>query len=308
MKKIGVFVNPAAKALRKKSSSVIEEFKKIGGDLVDVRACVSYEDNKKAIAEMKKSGVSCVAITGGDGTIHHIISEVINVWPKNQTPPILLLKGGTMNNIARSAGVKGSPRTILSKYIKAVKEGREVSTFKRNTMKVGGKYCFLFGVGMTTNFLNAAYEGNKGFVKNAEVIFRAIKEGITDSKDSKLFRRLKASVKVDGKDLDLNEVLAILSGTVEGIGMGFTPMPDANKYDGKFHLMVSGNRPIEVVKQIMRLKSGKALLGENNYNGAAGNLVIKSPGVFQYTMDGDIYDADGSITVEGGPGINLIRI
>ena len=40
-----------------------------------------------------------------------------------------------------------------------ISEGREVKLFFRDTMKVGDKYGFLFGLGITSNFLVDYYRG-----------------------------------------------------------------------------------------------------------------------------------------------------
>ncbi len=189
-----------------------------------------------------------------------------------------------------------------------MKSGKPVETHRRDTMKIGNSYCFLFGCGLTTNFLNAVYEGEKGTIANLKVIYRAISEGIRDKKDSKLFRRLQAGVLIDGRELHFREILAILAGTVEQVGMGFTPLPRGNEKPGTFHIIVSGEKPIEGVKQLFRLKKGIPMKGNYGFNDIASNLVIKSDSPFQYTMDGDLFDCPATLTVEMGPVLELVKV
>jgi hypothetical protein len=77
------------------------------------------------------------------------------------------------------------------------------------------------------------------------VIFRAIRDAITKDPDSPLFKRLNAEVVADGAKLGFTEILGLLSGTVEHVGMGFSPMPRAIEKDGTFHLIVSGLTPLQ---------------------------------------------------------------
>jgi len=309
MNNIGIIINPNAKSVKKSRKDLGELFRKTGGDYADVRVTKSFEDTDSCIRDFKKNSVSCIGITGGDGTIHQVLTKMINTYGPEPVPPILILRGGTMDNVARTIHLKRKGPAILQRFIQKISDGIEPELHYRDTMKIGDRYCFLFGAGLTSNFLDAAYDtDNKGFLKNSEVIIRALREGIRDDGTSSLFRRLNAEVAVDGEPLGFTEILGMLSGTVEHVGMGFSPLSRAIEKDGTFHLIVSGLKPIDGVKQIFRMKKGKPLKGENNFDGLASRLEITSPAPFRYTMDGDLYDCPGKLRVESGPRIALVYV
>lgn len=309
MNTIGIIINPNAKSVKKSRKDLAALFRETGGGYADVRVTKSFDDTETCIRDFMENNVSCIGITGGDGTIHQVLTKMINIYGPETVPPILILRGGTMDNVARTISLKRKGPAILQRYIKKIREGSGPVLHSRDTMKIGDRYCFLFGAGLTSNFLDAAYDtDNKGFLKNSAVILRALREGIRDDGTSSLFRRLNAEVFVDGKALGFTEILGMLSGTVEHVGMGFSPLSRAIEKDGTFHLIVSGLRPIDGVKQILRMKKGKPLKGENNFDGLVSRLEISSPAPFRYTMDGDLYDCPGRLLVETGPRIRLVYV
>lgn len=308
MYKIGIIVNPHARSVKNSRKDVPSLLRQIGREYVDVRLSTSLDELDRILLEFKNNNISCVSTCGGDGTIHHIVSHMINMYTPSTPPPLLILKGGTMDNIARTINLKGKGPAILRRTISLLEEGKFPETHWRDTMKIGNRYCFLFGLGLTTNFLDAVYEGEKGTIKNLKVIARAIYEGLTDKKGSSLFKRVNARVFADGKEMHFKEILAILAGTVEQIGMGFSPLPRANEKNGTFHIIITGEKPIEGVKQFFRIKKGLPMKGNYNFNGLISRLSINADAPFRYTMDGELFDCTGNMTVEMGTPIRLAYV
>ncbi len=308
MQRIGIIINPHAKSIRKSGKDMPAIFRKIGGEYADVRVSSTLEEVDDIIRDFKRNGIAFIGTSGGDGTVHQVATRMINIYRPEPAPPLVILKGGTMDNIARTISLKGKGPAILRRLTALLRAGGRAVTHKRDTMKIGDRYCFLFGCGLTSNFLNAVYEGEKGTIKNIKIITRAIREGLLDKKDSDLFRRLSGRILIDGKELHFREILAILAGTVEQIGMGFTPLPRGNEKPGTFHIIITGEKPIEGVKQFFRIKKGLPLKGPLNFNDIISSLVMECDGPFQYTMDGDIFDCDGRLVVEMGPPMELVSV
>lgn len=308
MQRIGIIVNPHARSIKNSSKDMPALFRKIGGEHADVRLSNTLEELDDIILDFRKHGITCIGTSGGDGTVHHVVSRMINLYSPDPAPPLVILKGGTMDNIARTIALKGKGPAILKRLVESFRAGKPLITHARDTMKIGDRYCFLFGCGLTTNFLNAVYSGEKGTITNIKVIVRALSEGLRDKKDSELFKRLVARVLADGKEIHFREILAILAGTVEQVGMGFTPLPRGNEKPGTFHIIITGEKPIEGVKQFFRIKKGLPMKGEKNFNGIISSLVIESESPFQYTMDGDMFDSQPRLVVEMGPRVELVYV
>lgn len=308
MEKIPVIVNPHSRKNKKLKGIAVETFKKIGGDNVDVRETQSLEDLDLLAKEYKSRKIPYIAISGGDGTIHHVLSRLINAYSPAPLPPVVLLKDGTMNNISRTLHLKGNGYDILNRLLKSLKENRPITTTRRNTMKVGDKYCFLFGTGISTNILDAVYEGdNKNALKVISVILRAVFDILFRAKTSPLYRRFKANVSMDGNTLEYTDFLGILAGTVEYVAFAVKPMTLCNS--GKsFNVIATALTPLKFLRYIFPLIRGKSIEHPLHFNKHIKKMDLISDNDFKYTMDGDLYTAGKKLRLETGPQVELVII
>lgn len=308
MKKTGVIINPNAKKFRTGKVSINRYMDHIS-DYVIINAPQNLDELKDTAKSFKKKELDYICIGGGDGTIHVVLSELINAYKPDFVPPVLILKEGTMDNIARSVKLKGRGPALLKKLLKKISEGEEIETEERGTMQINDKYCFLFGTGLVTNFLNKAYSGReKGLLRNLQVAFMGAREGILNVKDGEIFRLTEQAVFIDGKKVLINPVTGILAGTVEHIGMGFSPLTDAVQPDSRFQVIVIGMNPRGILMNLNKLRTGKRIKSPKYLNVTGKTILIKQKGSFEYTMDGDIYTTKNELKISTGPAIRLVKI
>lgn len=308
MKKIGVIINPNAKKFRTGKVS-INTYMDYNSENVIISTPESIEQLKATAELYKQKKSEYICIGGGDGTIHVVLSELMNAFNPQPIPPILILKEGTMDNIARSVKLKGKGPALLKRLIKKIEEKKVIETKDRYTIKIKDKYCFLFGTGLVTNFLNKAYSGKeKGPIRNLQVALMGAKEGILNVKDGEIFRLTEQAIFIDGKKVLINPVSGILAGTVEHIGMGFSPLPEAVQSDGTFQVIISGMNPRGILRYLNRIRTGKRIKSPKYLNVFGKSILIKQKGIFEYTMDGDIYTAENELNVSAGPKVKLVKI
>ncbi|HRX15566.1 MAG TPA: diacylglycerol kinase family protein [Spirochaetota bacterium] len=315
---IGVIVNPYSRRNLKTKCAAVEQFASIGNGKADVRATSSLEELDRILMEFKEKNYLYIGISGGDGTIHNVITRLIHIYRPDPIPAILLLNDGTMNNIAISIGLKGDSTQILSSFFSMVDNTFTPRMVTRDTMKVGDRYCFLFGFGMVSNFLNECYsDGKKGFRKNIMAIGKTVSETIGDvlnnltlKKESELsvMKSMNLSVKVDSQQVGFRNVLFVLAGTVEQVGMGFKTLYRANDMPRKFHCLINGMRPIDIVTQLSRFAAGVRVENSLNIDETISLLEVEADSPFEFTMDGDMYVSDGSLEVESGIPVRFILV
>ncbi|PKL40867.1 MAG: hypothetical protein CVV44_04470 [Spirochaetae bacterium HGW-Spirochaetae-1] len=309
MDTVGIIINANAKKNRKMKKDLESLYREIGGQYVDVQLTSSLDQLSAVIRDFKKKGVSYLGVAGGDGSLHHAMTRAMEIYGEGNVPPLLILKGGTMDNVSRSIFLKGKGPEILKRLISRLKRKEAISLQTRSTMKINDSYCFLFGTGLVTNFLNEVYGGReKGLVRNLQVIFRAVKEIVSKPAGASIFDGIYGEFIVDGEKLDITYSSAILSGTVEHIGMGFSPLSRALENQNSYHAIISGIPPTTFLKNLYKIKKGKAICHPLNYDILLNRLLIKCPGPFQYTMDGDIYESPGELEVVLGPQVNLVSV
>ena len=137
MKKIGVIINPHARKNLKLKHKAIEQYKKIGGVQADVRITKDLDEVATVIQDFKRMGISYIAISGGDGTLHHVLLQMIKFYKSESMPPIVILKDGTMNVVSKSIKLKGKGDQILFELVKKINienkvvfTGQQVDVYK----------------------------------------------------------------------------------------------------------------------------------------------------------------------------------
>lgn len=306
-----IFVNPRSRQHRK-NPQLAEKYHKYGNGQVEILKPADFKELAKAAAYCKKKKYPCIGISGGDGTIHQVITALLKVYKPSAMPRILLLGDGTMNNISNSVGIKGGGKRVIRKYLEH--HGHGVVQY-RNTLKIDNRYCFIFGCGMVSNFLIEVYRGKKGLVRNLTVIRMSVIEVVRslfmkNHETLALLKPLSADVYVSGKKISCEQFSAILAGTVEKIGMGFKPLSKASISDDMFHFIAAGVSPAKILLNLAPIAMGKGfIISDSRYVDAlVSDITIKSRKPFEYTMDGDMYTSKGRLDMKMGPSVAFIKI
>jgi diacylglycerol kinase family enzyme len=309
MIRIGIIVNSRAKGVKKSRRDLAEVFAAMGGDMVDVRTTLSLAELDQVCRDFMTGGYAYVAIAGGDGTVHQVITRLIALYGGHELPRVVLLRSGTMENIARDLSLSGKGPRMLAALVAALARGGDVAVSFRDTIRVDGRYGFIFGTGLVTNILNAAYDcENPGPLRNLVVIAAAMRDGVLNRTDSRLFKRIRAAVRVDDHEIPFTDIAGILAATVEHKGMGFRLLPRANERSGTFQAIITGLRPLEIATQVLRAKKGVPLRGSLNFNDIGSRLVIAGREPLSYTIDGDLYESEGEIVVDMGPRVPFVEV
>ena len=308
MKKIGIIINPNAKKFRTGKDSV-DSFMKYSTDNIIISSMTNSADLKEIVYNYKTLNPDYICIAGGDGTIHLVITELINIYNNENVPPVLILKEGTMDNIAHTLKLKGRGHVLLKKFLKKITADQTIQIEDRFTIKISDKYCFLFGTGFTTNFLKKVYSGKeKGFYRNIQVTLMCMKEVFLKMKKYEIFKLTEQAIFIDDKKVLINPVAGILAGTVEHIGMGFSPLIDAVQKNGTFQILVIGMTPRAILRNLNKFRTGKKVKSPKYLNTHGKAIILKQKGVFDYTMDGEIYSAKNELKISTGPKVKLVKI
>jgi len=304
---VAVITNPNAKRNRKERDRFEKLESIVGNDGIVLETPIPEDIQPVADALVKKN-IDLLCICGGDGTMQHTLSAFIRAYDGAFPPAFLPLRGGTMNTIGKNVGLKGSAEENLARIMDRWRKKVPFETVRRDLMCVNDKYCFLFGIGVVANFLDVYYSGNYDGVRQAiDVIIKAIpsiifKIGMYDD----LFRRVKLRVTVDGDPVPIFDYLGVLAATVAEVGVGFKPLYRAEEQDGTYHILFSGFRPIDLLKELHRFYLGKPLQSKPFFDTLAQHTIIESDETFRYMADGEIYQ-DKKLEITVGPPIRIVR-
>ena len=119
---------------------------------------------------------------------------------------------------------------------------------------------------------------------------------------------MSGQIFLNGREISINPVQGLLAGSVEHIGMGFSPLPDAAKKSGSFQVIVLGMKPSSVLLNMNKLRTGKNINSPEYLNCHAEEIILNYDTEYDYTMDGDLYKSSGELKVERGPVIKLVKV
>lgn len=308
MGKIAIIFNPHAKRNRHRPEHC-DILAEIVGDKGVIRRTQDLDELDEVSRELLGEDLDLIGICGGDGTNHLVVSSLISMFEQagRALPPIALLKGGSMNTISSSVGVRTSAAKTLAYLSEQHRAGEPFKTKPLGTIRVNQQYGMFFGNGYAVNFLDEYYNTNSdaGPKRAAEITGRTISSILTHGE---MFKRLagkyQARVSVDGEDLAFPAYGMVLAGTIEHIGIGFKPLYRAREREGSFHTIVSSLTLGKVLAQAHRFYMGKPLSGEWHEDRVAGEVIVIGDEEIGYTIDGELYRAR-EVHINSGPTIQV---
>src|SRR5580704_4739827 len=164
MSGIGVVFNPRSRR-NLGDPSAARRLADALGDHGVVREAHSRDELHRIAEDFKALSIDVLGISGGDGTNHVTITGFLNVYGAHSLPQVALLRGGTMNTVANSVGVRrGGPEGLLARLVRAYARRSilPLAGVERRVMRMkpeGGRphYGFLFGTGVVHGFLAEYY-------------------------------------------------------------------------------------------------------------------------------------------------------
>lgn len=288
---VSLIFNPAAAGNRRRGQALLSKLNAVAG--VRMYVTESLDDLQRAADAIAGHGAGCLAIAGGDGTISHTLSAVrqrLSVLPR-----IALLRGGSMNMVANSIGAGKDPVATVA----ALAGGGACREATRNTMCIGDRLGFMFGLGLATNFLEAYYSGAyTGPRRAAAVVLQTVGSTLLRGELSKrVFRRCRGTLQVCGR-AEIRDWTVILAETIENLGLGFRPAYRALNQDGKFHVLGGDISPARFVGHLSYVYKGRPWPKPlNMLDEVASRMRFESLEPFLYTVDGELLQAEHSLDV-----------
>lgn len=95
------------------------------------------ESVAQALGELAAQDVNTLAISGGDGTVHAVLSSLLSRSPFRSPPLLAVLRAGTTSMIAGDAGLRGRPDRALACLIeRAARGGDGLDIVRRHVMRI----------------------------------------------------------------------------------------------------------------------------------------------------------------------------
>ncbi len=335
---IGVIYNPrSGRNLRDPSAA--RRLSEALGDHGVVREAGSIDQLYRVAEDFRTLGIDVLGISGGDGTNGVTITGFLDVYDGTALPQIAFLRGGTMNTVANSVGVRrGRPEGLLGRLIQAYTErsARPLQDVERHVLRLRGersvhtaaqsasdsgpasviapplaeKYGFIFGTGVVRGYLSEYYAfGPPNPVVAAKTLLRAVGSAIVGGE---MIRRMAAPFRGtieldDGTIWPERDYLAVAGGTIDQIGLNFRPFHRYGERPGAFHVLGIHTSPMGFVSQLPRIWRAQPMKPGHSYSATTASVTVRSPDrPLRYMVDGDLHECDGPLHVSIGPRVRIV--
>jgi diacylglycerol kinase family enzyme len=328
---IGVIFNPLSGS-HQRDPRTAQRLARTLGEHGVVREAGSIEDLYRVANEFRKLDIDVLAISGGDGTSGVAITGFLDVYAERALPKIALLRGGTMNTIANSVGVRrGRPDGLLAQLLSAyrarstvplpyverhvlgirTRDARPSISVHPSMPALTAKYGFLFGTGVVYGFLAEYYAAGGRPTVAAMTLLRAAGSTLVQGP---MIRRMaepfRGSVVLDdGTVWEERDYLSIAGGTVDGIGLSFKPFYRSSESPNKFHLLGIYTSPLRFLAQLDPIYRGRAMRPGHAHDALVERATVHSSRYpLKYMVDGDLYESNGPLEVSIGPVVRLVLV
>lgn len=297
MSGIGVVLNPRSSKNQRDPAAAARLARTLGDHGV-VRLARSIDELYRIAEDFRRLEIDVLGISGGDGTNHVTLTGFIDVWGSASLPQIALLRGGTMNTVANSVGVRqGRPEGLLARLIRdyAARSSRPLANVERHVMRIGHDYGFLFGTGAVRGFVAEYYRGGE---PSPVVAARTLLRGIGSAMiGGEMVRRMcapfRGSVVFDGDTAwEERDYLSIAAGTIDQIGLNFRPFRRFGERPATFHMLGIHTTPFGLICDLPRIWRAEPMRPGKVHEALAAHAVVRSAsGTVEYMIDGDLHES-----------------
>lgn len=323
---IGVIINPRSRRNRRSPDRARQLAALVDG-VGAVRETADMADLSRAVEQLLAAGATYLVSDGGDGTYHCLVNATREVVGDGVLPSLVPTAGGTIDFVAKSAGLRGAD-VVLRSLAREVRAGGVIAQQTLPTLEVVGRRpgeatpfrrlgfaAALGGVGQ--RFFSAYYaEPTQGGLAALRVILKAATGVIgglpgLDSlpgipKEYKaLGRRLtlgtRADVTADGRTFSERELQGLHVGSIR-VDLGAVRLfPEARP--GRLHMVVGAMTPVEAAWKWAFLAAGRPAPGARwqEFGGTSLEVVARGDEWLDPVIDGECYHGFAELSVRPGP-------
>lgn len=313
---IGVISNPMS-GRNRRNPGLARRLGYILGDGGELAQPGSFADLDATARSFRDRGVELVCVHGGDGTLHKTLSALFGAYRTTHEGPlgelvlprIAILKGGTMNTLARNVGVRRRAEAMLGHVVSGHHAGVPFEVVERRMLVVDDHHCgFLFGTGVLARFLEAYYAGGDPSPRKAvSTLLRAIWGGLFGTEfGTWLMKPDPFRVRVDGRRWEAEAFAAVAAGTMADLGLGFRVFHLCLRHPEHFHAVASTAGAVPIIGALPRIYMARDYAREGVECEVGRVLEIDHDGPIGFMIDGDFVQGGQSVRVEVGPRVRFV--
>lgn len=338
---IGVITNPNSRKNRGKRGRA-RVLQQIVGDHGEVHETRSTDEIKPVLREFLRRDAQYWVADGGDGALHCMLRQALEVleepeFADRQLPMAMPTNGGTIDFVAKAAGVKGNAEQLLDRLREALEQHEHIDLTEVETMRIEGirrtesgdepfqTIGFAAAVGGVGQRFFAKYYASSdprpsdivrvvsrtvGSLWLGKSPFSRLLSPELRSYAAEMFAPTVAQISVDGRVDPRNAFTGInISSMPINLGNVFRIFNQA-AVPGQLHAIYGTPAPAEVVRNLPRLHLGKPLEAKGTYDGPCKEMHVRATGdeLLAPVIDGEYYKDIVEVTFRLGPRLQIPRV
>ncbi len=330
--RVAVVLNPHSRKNRKGGVRA-EPMRKLLGGAGEVFVTRDAAELDGVLREVLRPELACLVSVGGDGALHWALNAARPIAAERGLPlPVVLpTNGGTIDFVARRAGVSGRAERLLPRLVRALDAGPleateldsldvALSPREGDARQVLGFALAAGGIGQ--RFLEEYYRSpDPGPLTIVGVIGRGVASlaagGLPGrlgarlgAMGRRLFRPMEAEVRIDGERVPASEHGGIHAGAFEvNLGNVVRVFPEA-RAPGALHMQAGAMRPAEMIAALPSIVSGGSIRSATLRDGRGALMEVEARGeeALRPCLDGEMYDGIQRLAVRLGPAVRIAKV
>jgi diacylglycerol kinase family enzyme len=317
---VDVVLNPHSRKNRGKDRTA--RLNALLGERGLVHVTRATEELGPLLRRIVDADLACLVSDGGDGALHWALNAALPIVEARNVPlPIVLpTNGGTIDFVARRAGVRGDADKLVGRLVRALERGPvphvELDSMEVTGTEVGGGSFRRIGFAMAAGGI-----GNRFFDKyyadpepGAETIVKVVARAVASlavggAYAREIFAPHRARVRIDGKSVGGEVHRAIHAGAFEvNLGGVFRVFPLARER-GALHFQAGDIGPGAIVANLPSLVRGGAIRGGTLADVRGEVMEVEAlDEALRPVIDGEVYEDLERIVVRRGPTVRIARV
>jgi diacylglycerol kinase (ATP) len=261
------------------------------------------------LADVRRNRTGTLFVAGGDGTLRQTLSRLVKEYGSDPAPRIAVLRGGTMNTVATSLGIRREPREQLRVLLERRDRGIPPVAVRRVLLKVNEDLGFIFAVGGFSRFVEEYEKAPDPSPARAVRLFLRTTASVLGrgSFASRLFEPFPARLRLDGRPcLDGTPVMTVSASAIRHIGFRFKPFHGAERPDGSFALLVLHAFPARLFLSLPRFFLGRPVVHPLVLQSPAHHVSLRLEGPLTPMLDGDLLAPGTDFEISAGPALEFV--
>lgn len=347
MQRIAVIFNPNSRKNRRRPAGWAERLRRIVSGFGEVHETHELAELRPVLETVLASGVEYLVSDGGDGSLHWAANEAWEILSRADAPQrphlpnLVPTNGGTIDFVARKAGITGNAEQILISLTRSLYRDEPPPLVTLDSLEISGlmrtpdgqdvpfwRIGFALAAGgVGQRFFDKYYrQPEPGTRAILSVVARAVGSYSLDrlglgrlgldlppnvlGYGREIFAPTRARVWIDGEEVPCREHGAIHAGSLDvSLGGVFRVFPLARER-GKLHFQAGGIVPREMILALPDLYRGRAIKSAHLFEKAGTEMHIEatSDELLSPVIDGELFRGFSQLTVRRGPQIRVPTI